>query len=414
MGRYVICTLSLGIAFAHSGLIAQASAPVSRHAVGCRPKLLFSWWHKGQSGAQAVGFIAPSAVVVLLSGGPEMVGSIRGPPLRRFGGIAQSMVGAISSYVGGPRPKGFRLSALSASAAVAEPTHFKVPSGWDAGTDPVCTSLHGNSLAAEVRGAHGANAVCIWNARRPNRPKTIQLATPRGLRAYPTAMVFSPNGRHLVVGYSPKQGAGFLCVWDIPSAKLVLKLLAPTGNPAWQPRAITYLSRHRIAVSNKGLRLADLAGRRWLRAAAQPPGVSLGAESETWFGTPSPLLSLPALGRIVCVLGGLAHPTIGICSAKTGRLLHRMTLRGEPPLTFITGLAPAEKPGYIIVVVTGLNKGLTGGFAEIQMSTERVLWRSPDISGGCLSIAVSPDGRAALTGGELGSRLWRLPPNKMR
>lgn len=410
MRQYVTCTLSLGIALAHSGPIAQASAPVSRHAANCEPKLLFSWWHKGQSGAQAVGFIAPSAVVVLLSGGPEMIGSIHGPPLRRFGGIAQSMVGAISSYVGGPRPKGFTLGALSASVAVAGPTHFKVPSGWDAGTDPVGTSLHGDTLAAEVRGAHGANAVCIWNVRRPNRPKIIQLATRRGRQAYPTALAFSPNGRHLVVGYSPKQGPGFICVWDIPSARLVLKLLAPPGKPAWQPRAITYLSRHRIAASSSGLYLADLARRRWLRAAAQAPrGVSLGAEKATWFGTPSPLLSLPASGRIACVLGGRAHPTIGICSAKTGRLLQRMTLRGEPPLTFITGLASAEKPGYIIVAVTGLNKGLTGYFAEIQMSTERVLWRSPDISGGCLSIAVSPDGRAAPTGGELGSRLWRLP-----
>ena len=373
------------------------------------PKLLFSWWRKKQRPACAVGFASRSSAIILAHNGLEFAGVLKGPRLSQFDKTAQTASGIIGLYLGHtPRRGHLTLDMLQASNATMMPTHLALPPGWATGTLPLAVSPDGRILAAAVHSVHssrGAPGIWLWGSR--NRRSLGICLQPH---AVPISLAFSPGGGSIAIGYVSAKGTGFIRIWNVHGPTPKKKILGPPGHIHWRPLAMTYVGRRRLDVADKHLYIFDLTRQIQPQARSAPSGASFIPQADSWFGMlEGTLLYVPSKGQLACVLGGGGRPTIGICDAKSGRLVHRLALTHQASLTFITALQSVPKSGYALVAITSLTTGLTGFFGEIELTTGRFLWRSPDISGGCFSIAVSPGGRAALTGGELGSRLWRLP-----
>lgn len=407
----ILNKLSLLLALAILLLCASVFAPAASGRVPTRPKLLYTWWRKSQRPAVAVGFISSSVAVVALRSGPEIIGAANGTPLYRYNDITLAQDRMIGREPG-RRPPAWGVAALR-TTGVENPTRMALPSGWASNAIYAGVALAARSriLAVGVRSSAGVEGVCLWNLAEK---KVIGIIRNPRNSGPALALAFSPDGKRLAIGYSSSaRRPGRVDVWSVPTAKSVLKLVPPIRTPTWDPLGIEYVSANRLAITTQGgiVYLADLARLRLL--AAPRSAVRMQENWVTMTMAPSRALLLPHQSRILFTAPGIVRPSIYICDAKSGRILHRLLLRGQPAPALVSGLARAPQPGCVIVGVTYLAKGLVGYFAEIRLPTGKTVWRSPDMSGGCASLAVSPGGRAAVTCGLLGTRLWRLPPAQL-
>jgi|GEM_PF-4681328 len=390
----------------------RAAAPTRERAVGRQPKLLYSWWKKGHPFAQAVGFVSPSAAVILRHAQPEVVGIVHGLALGR---IVQIVEGTVGQVLGGPVGHAHAMDypAFNELFAVEHPTPLMPPSGWVVNdlTASYAASEVGPALAVTVQSSKGVSGVCLWNLATHN-----VIGVLKSPRASSLGMTFSPGGHHLAVAYAPDRGKDYIKIWDVSAAKSVLILSAPTGKSHWNPLAVAYLGPRRVAVAaDDGRRvrlyLADLTRNGRLKAA---PRSSVQEQQNLFYAHQlRTLLYLPAQNRIVFAMMGIVRPSIYVCNAKTGQLLRRVMLPWKSQMSSIVAIANVPQRRRIIAAVTNfIVRGMPGYFVEIDVATGQVLWRSPGISGGCMSVVISPNGRTAMTGGMLGAQLWRLPPDE--
>ena len=387
--------------------IRAAAAP--GRAVTGQPKLVYSWWRKNQRPAGAIGFASNSSAIILLHTGPAVAGVISGPPLDRFDRIVKSEMGMIGGRVSHiPHLTADEDSELS---RVEQPGRLVLPRGWTiaggihAGS---AVAANGRVLAVAVRSGDGAGAVCLWGLVKHNVISI--LPNPSGTSEVLPA--FSPHGRSIAIGYSPARSLGYIYIRDVRSGALEQKLRAPSGRPGWRAMAMVYLGSHRLAVlgTDRRLWIARLTGRK---PALQPaPKSSVRLQANWSIGPPDAMCYIPSENQIVFTMCGLGRPSIYVCNARTGMLLRRVLLRPQQPPSTVIGLTPGANPRQVIVAINVFEPDLPGYFAAVDISTGKLSWRSHRISGGCTSIAVSPDGKAAITGGELGTRLWRLPSDR--
>jgi hypothetical protein len=168
------------------------------------------------------------------------------------------------------------------------------------------------------------------------------------------------------------------------------------------PSGIAFLPNHRLAITGGGkLLMADITGKGQLHLVAKPKNI-------VFTGA---LLTSPSHQNFMAAIGTIGmQPGIAICRGRTGHILRRFPVRfADANLWYITQLAASGHPHEVAAALSSKVDGGVGFFCEMDLKTGRMIWRSPDIIGGCTSIAVSPDGRAAITGGSLGAELWRLP-----
>jgi WD40 repeat protein len=375
-----------------SGMAAQSS-----------PQLLYSWWSEDQRPAFAMGFLSSSTAVILVPGGPEVIGELNGPPLSRFDKTIDQTMGMMSFY-NNPR-LGYEMpppEITMASIATRTPNLLALPHDWVMDTDMriFCGDLSPDRgvLAVMVQSQNGAGGVCIWNLTNGHVVNVFQQPN-----VSPTAVAFSPSGTRLAIGYVFAGGTGFIGIWDVQTAKMVQKMIAPAGDTDWRPTAMAYLDPSHLAIIADHLYIADLVSGGRLRYIPDPPHTTFNFEE------PNGLLYIPSSHQFACVLAGPNSTVIGMYDAKTERFLRGLPLSGLPPLSSVTAIALAGKSDRILFTSTNLATGGTGFFGQIDTVTGHITWRSPDILGDCGSIVVSPDGQAALTGGSLGSQLWRLP-----
>ena len=261
-----------------------------------------------------------------------------------------------------------------------------------------CISRDGR-LAAAVAQLHGNNCVALWNAASRNWLRLLD--TNRNL--LPCAVAFSPSGNQLAVGYNPIPAAGPVCiVWDVRSGNATLTLSRQETWPGYSPSGIAYLPNHRLAMTGGGrLLLANIRGKGRLHPVPKPKNV-------VFTGA---LLASPGRQHFIAAMGTIGkQPNIAICSGRTGHMLRRFPIRfAYANLWYITQLVAGGHRHDVVAALSSNVHGGVGFFCEMDLKTGRMIWRSPEIIGGCTSIAVSPDGRAAITGGSLGAELWRLP-----
>ena len=389
--------------------VALSSASGYPHSgtLGHRPRLLWAWWDASRLRAMAGGFASPSAAVFIIRDGVRVIGNPHGPPLA----FVDKTYSSSLSFVGGGgtiRPITPRIVRASlAMTRVSYPRKLPLPVGRErVGTGTV--SANGRWIAAFVRSRHGRTAVCVWSLK-----KGVILKVLRSAHGRPIIMAFSPSGDRLAVGYWSHGGGGCIRIWNWRTGAIVKQLTGPKGGSGWQPTAIAYISKNRLAVLAGALYLADSAPTQTakpVRINFKGPANSL--EPIMVIGSAGgSLLVLPEGKRLIVPFGGLMKPpAIGVCSVKSGRLVRRIPLTAMGPGAFVTAFAAMPNGHNILVAMDTLMGSGIGWFCEISLRSGRMLWRSPVMAGGCDSLSVSPDGLAAITGGALGARLWRLPP----
>ncbi len=427
-------TFATGLCFAvgFAAVSGCQHAGICAHAPAARdPRLLYSWWsadtgtyaaggvstravssHSRSSqrwfGACAVGFPSTSEALAVLPSGPVCIGGPNGTPLFRFddaqvGELAMRFLQAYSALdlratqatVSKGKAHGFR-----GAGVIITPRNLPILERWRGirFLERGCISRDGR-FAAAVAQLHGNNCVALWNATSPSWLRLLD--TSRNL--LPCAVAFSPSGSQLAVGYNPIPAAGPVCiVWDMRSGKAALTLSRQETWPGYLPSGIAYLPNHRLAITGGGkLLLADIKGKGHIHLVPKPKNV-------VFTGA---LLASPSRQHFIAAMGTIGmQPNIAICSGRTGYILRRIPIRfAYANLWYITQLVAGGHQHDVVAALSSKVDGGVGFFCEMDLKTGRMIWRSPEIIGGCMSIAVSPDGRAAITGGPQGAELWRLP-----
>lgn len=383
-------------------------------------------------GARPVSFISPSSAVLILSTGPVVVGSAKGNPMWQFDPWAQfgeAIQGLLGRHLA-------RVEPFEKNEAIIQPRSLPLPNQWLGGVtldDQLLAQLpslnfkhmlqerhhatfgdgvlspNGHFLAFTLQTAavKASPILAVWNAAT---------ATKINLPCDPNipigAMVFSPRGDHLAVTYNPIPAAGPVCIiWSADTGTAVLKLSRQETWPGYAPSGIIYLPNHHLAITGDGkLLLANLVGKGHLHLIPKHKLIRFTGA----------LLALPDNRQFVAAIqstGGTndIQSGLAICNDSTGRVLRRIHFHLTcADFWSVSKLALSNHPLDAIAALTSHLGGGLGFFCEIDLTTGKMVWRSPDIVGGCTSLAVSPDGRAAITGGPLGAILWRLPVGKMR
>ena len=415
-----------------------AVAAISLGLIGCRarlahvpvaqsPQVIWSWWGAGPlrpaadwgsavhrsalsavegirwENARCAGFISPSEAFVVLQTALVRIGRQSGMPIYRFDSAKMFSQGIASLLGLRHATKGYsaNMQNFAVEGAILVPEAFPFPRHLRGSKPPGGMALTADRkiLATAARDRGGKSYVALWNLLKNGRMRL--LSTGLGLAA--GAMAFSPSGRHLAVGYNPIPAAGPVCiVWNVRTGKPTVTLSRQETWPGYLPSGVAYLQNHRLAITGGGkLLLADLKGKGHLHLVPKPENVVFAGA----------LLASPSRQNFMVALGTIGgQPDIAIYSGRTGHIIRRISIRfAYASLWHVTQLAAGGHPHDVIAALSSKVAGGIGFFCDMDLATGRMIWRSPDIIGGCTSVTVSPDGRAAITGGPLGADLWRLP-----
>lgn len=420
-------TLLFATTFSTAGGCRRHSESATREAQPGKPLLVWSWWRSGEGyfgdgggntgagkkspvshrqdwrDAGAMGFLSPSEALILLPSGLVCAGRLGGSPMYRFNSAVtmRLLAGEATAYLTGDRPRsgGTKVRRFRGGEELMRPNSLPMRKSWRDIQFHGCgaVSMDGRFASAAAKST-ASNCVVLWSLATPNTPWLLLTK-----RAFPAGtMAFSPSGKRLAVGYDTTAAVGpHYIVWDTRSRKEISTPHRPNWWPGCTPAAIVFLPHGKLAVAGNGqLSVIDLNNE------ARPGFIPMLDKASAT----GPLIYNAAKQELLCAVENpKGLPGIYVCTAG-GYPLHRIALRFfNADLCYITALA---RSGHARGVIVALNTNVDGGigfFCEVDIANGRMVWRSPDIIGGCTSIAVSPDGRAAITGGSLGAELWRLP-----